>query len=371
MFRKLTLLLSVVVMLSMAVVVSAQDAVNGCYASPTTVTINEGVSTTVTFECANIPVVTNRVFGFQMGTSIPASGVGADYVSLPGTYTEGQFSEAGFGATSGVMPGSNTLSLYGLSRYNNQIVNAEDFTLGSYSLTADTNNTVDGSIAITFVDDTFKLSNDLGAPLSGWLRTDNDTIISVNNIDLAWLMGNTTIQSDSTAIGKISSISLDLGGNIYTPLTNTVPLASTLTAYTVDLNINSAYTYVEDASGVVVGQNGTEEFRIVAQDGDGALNVAVTADMFGHLACSTPIVDLGDTGAAQNVSVFSLEGITLKAGDITSVLGDTEIDLDDATAMGAAFGSTTTAADINIDGTVNIFDLVHVGRNYDAVQQPC
>ena len=373
MFRRIALLLSIVVVLSMAVVVSAQDAFNGCYATTDAPlvgelglevpTVNEGVLTTVTFECANIPII-NRVFGFQIGTSLPEIGAeGGDYVALPGVYAQGQFSEVGFGATNGVLEGDNRLSLYGLSRKLDQIVDEPSFTLGSYSLTAATNNTtVDGSIAVTFVDGTFKLSNDLGLPLTGWLRIDNDATIMVNDIDLAWLSGNTTVQSDSAAITLINNVSLNLGARAYT--------ANNVATYMTVMSMDSAYLYVEDAAGVVGGT------LALAQDSNNTLNIAVTADMFGHQACSTPVVNLGDAGSAVDIDNFvgTLGSITLKAGDVNK---DGFISNSDATSIGDDFGDTDilinpdTENDINLDNTVNIFDLVHVGRNFDAPAGNC
>ena len=63
--------------------------------------------------------------------------------------------------------------------------------------------------------------------------------------------------------------------------------------------------------------------------------------------------------------------IGMEAGDVVSV-ADNEINLQDAVAIGAQWGSTSaTAEDVNKDGVVNIRDLVHVGRNFGVVSGAC
>lgn len=368
MFRKIASLLTVPALLVMAVSVNAgtpnpDDDVNGCFADATPVTVNEGVSIPVTISCVGIPT-DNNVFGFQFGTSLPSQGsAGGDYAgSAPSGYTAGQFSSTAVG---GVLVGENSLALYGVSRKTNEVVGVTDFTLGSYVLTADTDlTTADGSVAVTFVDSTFNLSDNYGSPLTGWLRVINDDSTVINDIDLAWLNGNMTVRSDAAAnaLTSIENVTLNLGAKQYSDTSET--------GYQTVLNIDAAYLYVEDASGVVGGS------FAVAQDSDDVLNIAINADMWGHLACSTSAVDLNDTGAAQDVDVFvGTSGVvTLKAGDVDD---NGDISNTDFAIIGDDFGDTGASintsyeGDISMDGSVNIFDLVHIGRNFTATTAAC
>lgn len=325
--------------------------VYGCFLSSTAATVNEGQSIPVVAECEGV-IIDNNVFGFQIGTSISAG----DYSgSAPTEYTAGTFSSL---ASDGLLVGENTLALYGVSRQNADVVNVTDFTLGSYSLTADTDLTsADGSVSVTFVDSTFKLSDQYGAPLTGWLRTVNDLNVTINDIDLAWLSGDVTVRSDSDSIGSLSTVTLDLGPKQYTDAAEG--------SYQTSLTMDAGYLYVENGSGVVGGSYAT------ANDSNNTLNIDVAADMWGHLACSTSPVNLGDTGSAQNAdSLIGTSGvITLLAGDVND---DGVVSNTDSTIIGGDFGDSGVdinalyEGDINLDTTVNIFDLVHVGRNFDA-----
>ncbi|MBW4437250.1 MAG: hypothetical protein KME04_08955 [Pleurocapsa minor GSE-CHR-MK-17-07R] len=356
MLRKVSVILGILGLFVLVTSVSAgtsnPDAdVNGCYLDSTVTSINEGDTIPVVAECSGV-YTDNNVFGFQFGTSISAG----DYSgSEPTSYTPGTFSSL---ASDGLLIGENTLALYGVSRQNADVVNVTDFTLGSYSLTADTDLTsADGSVSVTFVDDTFKLSDQYGAPLTGWLRTVNDLNVTVNDIDLAWLSGDVTVRSDSDSIGSLSTVTLDLGPKQYTDAAEG--------SYQTSLTMDAGYLYVENGSGVVGGSYAT------ANDSNNTLNIDVAADMWGHLACSTSPVNLGDTGSAQNAdSLIGTSGvITLLAGDAND---DGVISNTDATIIGGDFGDSgvdinaSYEGDMNLDTTVNIFDLVHVGRNFDA-----
>ena len=60
---------------------------------------------------------------------------------------------------------------------------------------------------------------------------------------------------------------------------------------------------------------------------------------------------------------------SLKAGDANA---DHSIDVDDATLVGGYIGtSRSDGSDINGDGAVNIYDLVAIGRNYNATSGTC
>lgn len=326
----------------------------GCYVNAPT-QVNEGMNITVTSECAGIPT-DNNVFGFQIGTSISGDTAG----SLPTSYEYGQFTLL---APTEPLVGSNQLDLYGISRQLTDVVDVTDFTLGSYVLTAVTNRTVDGSIGIDFDDTTFNLSDNYGLALTGWLRTANDATIVVNDIDLAWLSGSVTVKSDSTAIGNVQNVTLNLGAKSY-------GAASIAASDRSILDMDVSYLYVENALGVVGGSFET------AADSDNTLNIAVNADMWGHMACSSSAVNLGDTGATRTAaSVIGTAGsITLLAGDAND---DGSISITDFNILTADFGDTGAGinvlyeGDFNLDESIDIFDLVHVGRNYTKTTSSC
>ena len=90
--------------------------------------------------------------------------------------------------------------------------------------------------------------------------------------------------------------------------------------------------------------------------------VTIRASMARYLdltcTMTTPLV-IGPDGATT-----TLKPVTLPGGD---ALEDNKIDVSDATIIGGEFGETPPTdvrADINNDGTVDIFDLVLMGGNY-------
>lgn len=341
MFRKLVVLLVLVTLVAIPGIASAADpATDGCFISTSAGTVKEDGTFTVTVECANIPT-SNNVFGFQIATTRSGDFVAAD---VPASYTAGQFTSL---ASPGVVVGENSLAdLYAVSRQGSDTVDVENFTLGTYTMTAEDNLTADGSIVLTFVDGDFMLSDNMGAELTPWIRTVNDVTVTVTDIDLAWLNGDMVVRSDTTEITTMDNVSLDLGSYSYS--------ATNVASYTNTFAMVSTNQYEEDGTPV----------------SDDTLNVTATADITGHLACTNSI-NLADTGSATDVDtkVGTAGTITLKAGDADD---DGAIDIDDATLVGGNLGGTASSEeDINGDGSINILDLVHVGRNYNITSTTC
>ncbi|MBC7809844.1 MAG: hypothetical protein H7175_01785, partial [Burkholderiales bacterium] len=339
----------VIVILSVAAVASADPATDGCYLSASASTINEDGTVTITAQCDNIATI-NNVFGFQLSSTragdLDATVLASGYTSAN---TAGGFYHSSTGMSTSVIEGANALSgLYAATRRNAETVSTDDFAIGSYVVTADDDLTVDGSITITFVDGSFMLSNNIGQAITGdVLRSVNDLTITVTDIDLAWFTGNMIVRSDVTAITEASSVELNLGSRTYS--------ATDVASYTNTFNMDATYQYGEGGSPA----------------SDGTLNIAVTADMSGHLACSTTPVNLGDTGSAIDVDtkVGTTGTIMLKAGDTND---DGAIDITDATAIGANIGvAPSDEKDVNGDNAINVLDLVHVGRNYTSTTTSC
>ncbi len=113
------------------------------------------------------------------------------------------------------------------------------------------------------------------------------------------------------------------------------------------------------AVGVVAGalEALTEANGDFVISGAPADTYTLTADRPGFLAASC--ADVVHTSEA----LTSLSGVTLLAGDIVD-LG--VIDISDAVAIGAVFGSTAPdeVADLNADGIVDILDLVLMAVNF-------
>lgn len=348
MFRKLTVVVSIVALLSIAAVATAAP-VAGCYVDASALTINEDTNVTLTVKCDDIPT-SNNVFAFQLATA-PSGDI--DATTLPTNYTAasdaGGFNHTSTGMTNPLIVGSNSISgLYAVSRVNNEVVSTEDFTLGSYILRSDNDLTTSGTITVNLTDASFMLSNNNAVALSGWLRDTNDVTITVTDVDLAWLSGNMDVRSDFTTITSIDLVELDLGdAPVYS--------ATNVASYTRTFVMDSTYQYFEAGSPA----------------SDGTLNISGTADMTGHLACSTAVINLADTGSASDVdSKIGTTGvITLKAGDAND---DGSVNISDVTLVGANFGTGgSSEEDINGDSAINILDLVFVGRNYTATSGSC
>jgi hypothetical protein len=320
MLRKIALVLVCLSLLTVGFVARAADPSSpGCYVDAPTA-VDEGTTFTATVKCHN---VTDNVFGFEFGTTLTGQAT-----TSATTYTPGDFVS---GATNGTLQAVNTLAQYAVSRQGNETATG-DFTLGSFSLTADKGLTSDGSATVALPAASFKLSDNSGAALS-WLQSSPDATVTITNITLALLSGNVTVRSDGS-VTSLKNVALNVGGTDYT--------AATVSGGTKALAVTGEYTN---------------------------LTLPVSVSMDSHLACTKnySLTDGSDDAAAK------IGTITLKAGDVVSVSGDTDINIQDATAIGAQFGtsSPTGQVDVNKDGKVDIYDLVHVGRNYGATQGSC
>jgi hypothetical protein len=287
----------------------------GCYIDAPE-SVDEDATFTATVRCDSV----DDLYGFQLGTTLSGN------ASTAATgYTLGEFD------TNSVNPRltvGNTLDLFSQAHTGNDISDGS-YTLGSYEVSADKYLLADGSVSITL--DDFLASDSSGAVLDA-LAAAPDATVTVNNIILTLLQGDVTVASDGS-MTNVSNAAISLDGTTY-------PVAS-------------------GAGGSVA--------VAVNQEG-GQLDIAVTADMDSHLACTETktIADgINDVSAAIGT-------LTLLAGDVVSVGGDAAINLQDAVAVGAAFGGAASGEeDVNGNGTVDIFDLVHIGRNYNASNVDC
>ena len=113
-------------------------------------------------------------------------------------------------------------------------------------------------------------------------------------------------------------------------------------------------TATGDLGGVLTAATDTNgDFLINNAPAD---TYAVTANSPGFLAATcTGVVHTTD-------ALTTLNEVTLLAGDIN---GDNVIDITDAVAIGAVFGSTDPeVADLNADGVVDILDLILMAANF-------
>jgi hypothetical protein len=109
-----------------------------------------------------------------------------------------------------------------------------------------------------------------------------------------------------------------------------------------------------DDSGQIGTTDTTGNFSIVDVAAN-SLNT-ITADAPGYLSAVC-------TGLATTDSETILDSVSLFSGDIDS---DNQVDITDATAVGASFGQTGSGllADITQDGLIDIFDIVLVSVNF-------
>ena len=103
------------------------------------------------------------------------------------------------------------------------------------------------------------------------------------------------------------------------------------------------------------------------ENGDFSINDA-PADTYTMTADSPGFLDAACAGVVHTVDALTtLADVQLLAGDIND---DDVIDITDAVAIGAAFGSTAgELADLNLDGVVDILDLILMSANYGQTSE--
>ena len=330
MVRKLSILSVLIVMLIVPFVANASNpSILGCYIDAPAA-VNEGATYTATVQC-NLMVA---LFGVQFGTTTTGAGAPTSNSYTPGTFIT---------AASNPIIASNTLGLFAASRTGVDIA-IGSFSLGSFQVKANKGLTSNGSITVDLPSNGFKLSNILGAVLNGLLQVSPAGVTTVTDIPLAILNGNVRVASDGT-VNSLAGINLNMGDGVTQWVNQT------------------AGTSFRDFSISAI------EYTAATKP---ALGAAVSVDMISHLACvSSYALDDGSNTTASKIGTAGV--VSLKAGDVISVSGDTAINIQDGTAIGAQFASTspTGEVDVNRDGVVDIYDLVHVGRNYGATQGSC
>lgn len=382
MSRKIIISLFVVAMLmSMVAVASASDpADDGCYVGafgPGVTTtgsgeslryvINEGVNFTTSVNCTN---VTDHVFGFQLGTQLTSDPL---YTSGPAALTTSATTyewgatvsdDPNFSDWTDALPGvNNLLSTFALS-HQGEDYSVGTFELGNYAITGHKGLVVganaDATATINLIN--FALSDRLGTEILDDVQASPEANIIIHNLAIALLQtGNVTVQSDGT-MQNVSGVTVSLTPNVAG--INTDPDGSN--SYT---NVSTPLSATgANAKAVPVP---TQLEYDAADFTAGKLAVDVTASMAGHLTCTSTKYVLVDGYNTIANSIGDNGTVTLLAGDVVS--GVTGINIDDASAVGLAFGDVgdNESLDINQDNTIDIFDLVQIGRNYDVTAANC
>ena len=309
-------------------VIGSDPALSGCYLY-TPNAVNEGDSFAATVKCHDIG---SPVYGFQFGTTfspalVTRNGVPNTPVAtqLGTSYVEGNF------APTNPLVGMNSLSnLYAVSHTGTD-TSTGDFTLGTFYATAPLGITANSSATVDLRD--LKLSDISGADVVVGLPN-SQTTVTINNLYIA-LRGSGTIRVSSDGrMTTLRAVHLGLDGG--------------------------------DPADIPTASGSFTDFSVLAyRYPTGKQSADLAISLTSHLSCTrtVPLVDGLNTVSALGTAY------TLKAGDANA---DHHIDLNDAVLVGSYFGtSRTDGTDINGDGTINIFDLVHIGRNYTAVSGTC
>jgi hypothetical protein len=303
-------------------------ALNGCYVyAPNAV--NEGDTFRTTVKCH---AITSQVFGFQFGTTFTPTMVARNGVpnlavaeQVGTTYTSGSF------VLATDLLGVNSLNgLYAVSHTGTD-TSTGDFTLGTFDASVPLGITADSSAMVDLRD--LKLADRNGADIAANLPQSH-AIITITNLVVAQREVGTLHVASDGAMTTVRAMHLNLDDG--------APL------------------------DVATAPGSYHDFSVTAyQYPVGKQSADIAISMLSHLSCTR------NASLADGLNPASVLGTTytVKAGDANA---DGNIDLNDATLVGGYFGtSRTDSADISGDGTVDIYDLVHIGRNYNATSGTC
>jgi hypothetical protein len=168
--------------------------------------------------------------------------------------------------------------------------------------------------------------------------------------------GETELRFTHASIASID------GETVFTPqtLVGTISLLSSQVTQTFTVraeasNPDSVAVIASDGNSIIVSETIVGDVLQVEINWDLDLYPEIMIDAPGHLACSLHI------GENPNVILYS--------GDVND---DGNIDILDVTTIGIAnSASSQDEVDLNHDGVVNVYDLIHVGRNYGLNSGEC
>jgi hypothetical protein len=321
-------------------------ATGACSVVPDNAEIFEGDSFSLTVRCDDL---SEDPFGVEVAHIVDPNSASITPPAFP--YTVGEFETVPPAANFLASFNSTSEFLYGASLTNGGF----DFNTGNTSSATDNSFTVTSTgnygtskgqtsdiTATLSLDGNLKLSNDQGQPIAD-TELDGSVLIQ----DLISVRGS--VQSDILAANLTSfnqvSVSLD---DVSEAVTNpSAPFATGPTDITVtpfELSYDEPDNFRDKAAGIY--------------------EVEFTMDALGHTACIFTEDNLP--------TVFDNGATTLLSGDAND---DDVINDLDTQAIAGVFNTTTgtpTETDINGDGTINVLDLVHVGRNFgtDATTDP-
>ncbi len=316
------------------------------------ITEDSAETASITVDCGTTSFTPN-VFGIETGLAYgdfnaDDANNGADASDLLTTANVPVWTDANFATTGGsnVAVEGDTLDLYFASKQTPSTGLATPGTLASVTFDSlpsiQLSNLEDEEPDALLICETLKLSDEAGSPISALCNY--DTVAVQDVLDATIDINTLNIQSD----GSMAS------GN----------LGFTLSLREEDDSTINATTYDETDSTTGNGSNGAPE--VLTSDNaytnltDAASPADVLLDGVGHIDC----IALEDFALRDLTFENSITGtVTLTAGDAT---GDFLVNSDDSDDIADDFGgaATTSETDINGDGTVNVLDLVHVGRNF-------
>jgi hypothetical protein len=229
------------------------------------------------------------------------------------------------------------------------------------------------SAAFAPVEDNLSLSTDFPAVGQSILATGQLNVAASRQGDVPDLPGNITLVSltlqantvtdPNASVFSLSQVKIGRRDGLDVP---------------VDQVINLSVVVVGDLSGDIVGNVMVEGYAADNQAGHTILAESLTATTdaggnftlngapFGVYTLTADSAGFLDA-VCQNVNhtgkPTTLANVTLLAGDLND---DDVIDIADAVAIGAVFGSITPGevADLNVDGLVDVLDLILLAANY-------